>query len=195
MKVLALEGSPRKGGNSSLLLDWVLEGVKKGGGGVVRLRVADLDIQPCTGCGVCLSAGECVIRDDMDGVMDLVFSTHHMVVATPVYFYHVPAQLKALVDRFQPLWARKALLGVLPEKRGRLAIVACGGTRGKRLFECVLLTFEILSPSLGLEFSPFHLLVKGVDERGDVEKVEGLREKARDFGLNFVIMGQERGHF
>ena len=189
MKVLALEGSPRKGGNSSLLLDWVLEGVKKGGGEFIRLRVADLDIQPCTGCGVCLSTGECVIRDDMDGVMDLVFSTHHMVVATPVSFYHIPAQLKALVDRFQPLWARKALLGVLPEKRGRLAVVACGGTRGKRLFECVLLTFEILSSSLGLEFSPFHLLVKGVDGKGEVEKVEGLRDEARDFGLNLVAKG------
>jgi len=186
MKVLALEGSPRKGGNSSILLDWVLEGAGEGGGEVIRLRVAELDIHPCTGCDSCLDTGECVIRDDMDRVIDLVLSSHHLVVATPVYFYHVPAQLKALIDRFQPLWVRKAVLGISPRKRGNLVLVACGGARGEGLFQCMLRTFEVLSSCLGLDVFHFHLLVGGVDGRGEVEGIGDLKERARKLGLDLV---------
>ncbi len=190
MKVLALEGSPRKGGNSSILLDWVLEGAGEGGGEVIRLRVAELDIHPCTGCDSCLDTGECVIRDDMDQVIDLVLSSHHLVVATPVYFYHVPAQLKALIDRFQPLWVRKAVLGISPRKRGNLVVVACGATKGKRLFQGILLTFNNLTSYLGLEMYPSSLLVRGVESAGEVLSLKGFREEAKKLGLTMMQRGR-----
>jgi len=187
VKVLALEGSPRRGGNSSLLLKWVLEGVEEGGGEVSLLRVSDLDIAPCTGCDGCIQTGECVIRDDMDSVMEMVLASQHLVVATPVYFYHVPAQLKALIDRFQPLWVRETLLGKPSVKRGNLVLVACGATRGEDLFQCILTTLKHLSRYLGLEMAPYHLLVRGVDGAGEVLKIEGLRERSRGVGKS--IMG------
>jgi len=169
------------------LLDWVVGGIEARGGEVLRLRVADLDVHPCTGCDGCMDTGECVIRDDMDRVIDLVFSCHHLIVATPVYFYHVPAQLKALIDRFQPLWVRRDLLGLKPAKRGKLLLVASGATEGRDLFQCVLTTLKCVSPSLGLDMSPSHLLVRGVDKPGEVLKIEGLREEALNIGRSIPL--------
>jgi len=188
VKVLALEGSPRRGGNSSILLDWVLEGIEEKGGQVTRLYVRDLEISPCTGCDGCQVAGECVVRDDMDRVITLLLDSDHLVVATPVYFYHLPAQLKALVDRFQPLWVRRVLLKKGPPERGKLLLVGVGATRGERLFDGILLTMKCVAPFLGLELAD-PLLVRGVNAVGAVRDVRGLKGIAIKKGMELVTRG------
>ena len=191
MKVLALEGSPRRG-NSSMLLDWVLEGVREGGGEVTRLRVVELDIRPCTGCDSCLSTGECILVDDMAWLVERVMESWHLVLASPVYFYHLPAQLKAFIDRLQPLWVRRSLLHRDPPQRGGLLFLGVGATRGERLFEGILLTLKCVAPSLGLEvLEP--LLVRGVDAPGEVARREDLAREARRRGRELLSMGPGPG--
>lgn len=191
MKVLALEGSPRRG-NSSMLLDWVLEGVREGGGEVTRLRVVELDIHPCTGCDSCLSTGECILADDMAWLVERVMESWHLVLASPVYFYHLPAQLKAFIDRLQPLWVRRSLLHQDPPQRGGLLFLGVGATRGERLFEGVLLTLKCVASFLGLEvLEP--LLVRGVDAPGEVARREDLAREARRRGRELLSRGPGPG--
>lgn len=127
--MLGIAGSPRRGGNSEQLLDACLAGVTEAGARARRLVPAEMDIRPCLGCNACSRTGECTQRDDMGEVYSLIDSAAAIVVASPVYFASVPATLKSLIDRMQPYWARRHVLGMpVPEKRpGGFLLVRGGG--------------------------------------------------------------------
>ena len=98
-KVLIISSSPRKGGNSEILCDAFAEGAKESGNEVEKVRIADLKIGYCTGCYACQKTGKCAIKDDAQGVIDKMMAADVIVLASPVYFYTICAQLKALIDR------------------------------------------------------------------------------------------------
>lgn len=98
-KVLVISSTPRKRGNSDLLCDEFVAGAKEAGNKVEKVRIADLKIGYCTGCYACQKTGKCVIRDDAQKVIDKMMAADVIVLASPVYFYSVSAQLKALFDR------------------------------------------------------------------------------------------------
>ncbi len=167
-KVLALAGSPRRGGNTDILLERAASGVEAAGGRVERLAVAEKRITPCTACGACLGTGECTIRDEMEGLYHQLVTCQALVVATPVFFHGVPAQLKAMVDRCQALWARKERLGqVVRRVPGRALLISVGGTDYENTFTGVVLTVGLLFRVLGMKELP-PVLVPGVDEKGAI---------------------------
>ncbi len=98
-KVLILSSSPRKGGNSDVLCDEFAKGAQSAGHRVEKVRVAEKRIGYCTGCGACQGKGRCVQKDDMTGILDAMVAADAIVLATPVYFYTMCAQLKTLIDR------------------------------------------------------------------------------------------------
>ena len=98
-KVLIISSSPRKGGNSDILCDAFAEGAKAAGNEVEKVRIADLKIGYCTGCYACQKTGKCAIKDDAKKVIDKMMAADVIVLASPVYFYSICAQLKALIDR------------------------------------------------------------------------------------------------
>ena len=98
-KVLIISSSPRKGGNSDILCDAFAEGAKAAGNDVEKVRITELKIGYCTGCYACQTTGKCAIRDDARGVIDKMLAADVIVLASPVYFYTICAQLKALIDR------------------------------------------------------------------------------------------------
>ena len=98
-KVLIISSTPRKGGNSDKLCDAFAEGAKEAGNEVEKVRIADLKIGYCTGCYACQKTGKCAIKDDAWGVIDKMMAADVIVLASPVYFYSICAQLKALIDR------------------------------------------------------------------------------------------------
>lgn len=98
-KVLIISSSPRKGGNSDLLCDAFAEGAEKAGHEVEKIRISDLAIGYCKGCYSCLKAGVCVQKDDAGVVIAKMRAADVIVLASPVYFYSICAQLKALFDR------------------------------------------------------------------------------------------------
>ena len=98
-KVLIISSTPRKGGNSDKLCDAFAEGAKEAGNKVEKVRISDLKIGYCTGCYTCQKAGKCAIKDDAQGVIDKMMAADVIVLASPVYFYSICAQLKALIDR------------------------------------------------------------------------------------------------
>ena len=104
-KVLILSGSPRKGGNSDLLCDEFMRGAKEAGHNVEKIRVAEKQIGYCRGCYYCQkSKGICAIKDDMAEVLQKMIDADVLVLASPVYFYSIDAQLKALIDRTVARW-------------------------------------------------------------------------------------------
>lgn len=104
-KVLILEGSPRIHGNSDLLCDELMKGAVEAGHEVEKIRVASEKIAPCSACYYCRSHnGECVFKDDMAEVMQKMIDADVIVLASPVYFYSISAQLKAVIDRTVARW-------------------------------------------------------------------------------------------
>lgn len=106
-KVLVLSGSPRKGGNSDLLCDQFVKGAQEAGHEVEKIRVYEKKIAPCLGCYYCQKhQDECAIKDDMHEVLEKMMAADVIVLASPVYFYSINAQLKAVIDRCVCSWER-----------------------------------------------------------------------------------------
>ena len=103
-KVLILSGSPRKDGNSDILCNEFMRGAIESGNEVEKIRVAEKKIGFCTGCYACRDTGVCTIKDDMAEVMQKLIDADVIVLASPVYFYSIDAQLKALIDRTVCRW-------------------------------------------------------------------------------------------
>jgi len=98
--VLILSASPRKGGNSDLLCDQFMKGAAESGNRVEKIRVQDKNISFCRGCMACQgNGGHCVQDDDMGEILEKMIKADVLVMATPVYFYSMNAQLKVLIDR------------------------------------------------------------------------------------------------
>ena len=104
-KVLILSGSPRKGGNSDLLCDEFMRGAIDAGNEVEKIRIAEKKIGYCSACYYCqTSGGVCAKKDDMTEILQKMICADVIVLASPVYFYSIAAQLKAVIDRTVARW-------------------------------------------------------------------------------------------
>lgn len=101
-KVLVLSASPRKGGNSDLLCDQFMLGAQEAGNQIEKIFLRDKKIGYCTGCESCYISHKCVQKDDMEEILGKMIATDVIVMATPVYFYTMDAQMKTLIDRTVP---------------------------------------------------------------------------------------------
>ena len=100
MKILVLTGSPRKNGNSATLADHFIKGAKEAGHEVVRFDAAFKKVHPCIACNSCGMNGPCVFKDDFEFVRKHIVEADCVVFATPMYYFGISAQLKAVIDRF-----------------------------------------------------------------------------------------------
>ncbi len=191
MKVLALTGSPRKGGNTETLVAAIMRGAAKSGAQCETVRLADLNIGPCIGCGGCKKTGRCVILDDMQGLYEKVDAANVVILASPIYFYGLSAQTKLFVDRTQALWSRKQILvaakqwRLSPEKRGYLVSVAA--TFGDKVFVGAQLCAQYAFDAMGFHYSG-DFLVRGVDQRGAMEKMSDKLNEAEQFGRKISVL-------
>jgi len=99
MKVLGIVCSPRKGGNTEILVREALAGAKEAGAETEIFLVADKTIAPCDGCLGCSETGVCIHEDDMGEVYERLLAADGVLFGTPVYFINVSAQAKAVIDR------------------------------------------------------------------------------------------------
>ncbi len=170
MKVLGIAGSPRRGGNTDLLLAEVMKGAASRGAEVKTIILNDLKIDPCQHCDACLEAGKCRIEDDMQMVYRELESADRIVLASPLHFMGVTAQMKAMIDRCQALWARKYVLKLPPlgnrrERKG--FFISVGGRKIANLFEPALVMIKTVFRILDITYAG-GLLFSGVDEKGAI---------------------------
>ncbi len=104
-KVLVISSSPRKGGNSDLLCDEFIRGASDVGNEVEKIRLAEKNVGFCKACYACQKLGKCFQNDDANEIIEKMLSADVIVLATPVYFYSMDAQLKALIDRCFSRWS------------------------------------------------------------------------------------------
>lgn len=102
MKVIGFSGSPRKGGNTDVLVNQVLAGAAEHGAVTKFFRVADAKISPCMACMHCRTKDGCALNDDMQGMYQEIKEADAIVFGTPVYMYQETAQMKTFIDRFFP---------------------------------------------------------------------------------------------
>ncbi len=101
MKILVLTGSPRKNGNSCFLAESFIQGARAAGHQITRVDCAFAKVHPCIACEKCHTAGVCAFADDFTkGIRDALIEADMVVFASPVYYYGISAQLKAVIDRF-----------------------------------------------------------------------------------------------
>lgn len=100
MNILVLQGSPNTNGSTALLVREFAQGAREAGHTVEVVEVAALNIAPCTGCVACGYEGPCVQADDYDDLRQKILGSDMLVFATPLYYYGMTAQLKAVIDRF-----------------------------------------------------------------------------------------------
>ena len=182
MRVLGIMGSPRVQGNTDLLLDEALRGAQSQGAEVEKIVVDKLKIAPCREYYGCLEDGDCVIRDDMDAIYPKLLDADRVIVASPMFFYGLTAQLKALIDRCQALWARKYVLKMNLHDSGRKgAFIAVGATKGDKLFEGAILTVRYFFQAINVTYVD-ELLIRGVDKKGEIREHPTALSDAYELG-------------
>jgi multimeric flavodoxin WrbA len=129
LKVIALQGSPRKDGNTELLLDAAVRGAQEQGAEITVYRLNSLRLTPCQNCGGCDEAATCVIADDMQTILRDIRTTDRIILASPIFFFSVSAQTKIVIDRCQAFWAEKYLQKrpVPPGRFGRKGLLLLVG--------------------------------------------------------------------
>lgn len=171
MFVLGLKGSPRKKGNSSLLLTTFMEMAEKMGAETMTIDATTEKVEACIGCGTCEKKGFCVFQDGMHKKIYPLFRRADLIVlSAPVYFYGVPSQLKRIIDRSQALWSRKYIYKLKdPGSSVRKGfMLSVGATKGKNLFEGVRLTTRYFFDGIDTEYAG-ELTFNGMEHTGEIK--------------------------
>jgi len=191
VKVLGIGGSPRIGGNTDTLLDGVLDGAREGGAAAEKIIVNELNFRPCQECGGCGRTGICVLNDDMNIVYSKTADADHVVVATPLFFRSVSAQLKTMIDRFHCRWIAANVLNNEPSKKGRKGVFVCASAdTGKNACENAKYLAKIYFKTLGIDYFD-EMICSGAEKAGDIRPGGEMATKA--FGIGRALAGLKTG--
>ncbi len=181
--VLGIVGSPRKGGNTDILVDTILEGAKARGAKVEKIRLADLRISPCKACYGCAKTGLCVQKDDMAKLFVKMRKSGVWVIGTPVYWWGPSAQLKVFVDRWFAKVRRQSDLAIFKGKKVILAI-PMGDTSRRTARHVIGMFKDALAYVGGILFGT--VLAPGAYEKGEVRSDAKVLKHARKLGEESV---------
>ncbi len=187
MKVLGIMGSPRRQSNTEILLDKALEGARKGGAEVEKVVVSELKVSPCQEIYACHEDGNCPMKDDMQWLYGKLLEADHIAFASPIFFYGLTSQAKAIVDRCQALWMRKYVLGMGKEdKRIRKGVfISVGATRGEKLFDGAVLTVKYFFDAIGVKYAG-DLLIRGIEDKAQIKEHPTALQDAFHLGQQLV---------
>ena len=174
MNILVLSGSPRKGGNTDLLVDAFVKGASPKHH-VKVVSVHDYKINPCMGCNACFRREDhaCCQKDDMQIIYEKMAKAEMLVIASPVYFYGLSAQLKTVIDRFHnPIRDTFHI--------HKMALLLVGAASLPELFDSILVQYELCLKFFKME-DVGRVLVRGAKDKGDVKNGDSL-QKAFELG-------------
>ena len=167
--IVILVGSMRKNGNTAKLAQSFAEGAAKNNN-VETVSVADYKVNPCIGCNSCFMRDgyNCFQNDDMVRIYEKLRNADIVVIASPVYFYGISAQLKAIVDRLHTPMRNTFHIK-------KLGLLLVGAAELPNLFEPVLMQYQMVLDFFKLD-SIGSVLVRGVKDIGDIENRSELKE-------------------
>ena len=168
MNILVLSGSPRKGGNTELLAEAFAKGAAAQHH-VEIVSVRDYKVNPCLGCNACFKAnGICAQKDDIALIYEKMSQADMLVIASPVYFYGICAQLKAVIDRFH-----NPIRDTFHIKK--MALLLVGAATLPELFDAIIAEYNLCLKFFGIE-DVGNVLVRGVKDKGDINNTDALNE-------------------
>jgi len=189
MTVFGIGGSPRKDGLTDNLLDKALAGAGSAGAVVKKLILNDLDFKPCLDCGGCGKKGVCVIDDDMRILYREFESADAVIIASPIFFGSVTAQLKAMIDRFQSAWVSKYVLrkARASERRRKGVFLCAAGQDNRKYFENARQIIRILFATLDIDYAGELFLGGSSNVKAkNSKKKEAALKKAFELGRALV---------
>ena len=175
MKILVITGSPRKNGNSNTLADNFIKGAEEAGHSVVRFDSAFKNVHPCVACNKCGMNGECVFKDDFEFVKANIGDADAVVFATPMYYFGISAQIKAVIDRFY------AINGKIHVSKKSVLLMTYADT-SEREAQPIISHYETLLRYLGWTDAG-KVIASGVWTAGDVNHTP-YPQKAYELGKN-----------
>ncbi len=173
MKILVITGSPRKNGNSNTLAENFIKGAKEKGHNVVRFDSAFKNVHPCIACNKCGMNGDCVFNDDFKEVKDNIIDSDMVVFATPMYYFGISTQLKAVIDRFY------SINGKIHTPKKSALIMTYADTSDKEA-EPIIKHYETLLNYLGWQ-DVGQIIASGVWTEGSVNNTD-YPKQAFDLG-------------
>jgi multimeric flavodoxin WrbA len=195
MKIIAFLGSPRKDGNSGLLLREAIRGIEETGLKVQTFNLNEMNISPCQSCGGCEDTGVCIFNDDMSQIHAAIREASRIILASPIFFFGVSAQAKIMIDRCQCFWCEKYLLKrPLPEgiygRKGLLLLV--GGQKREIGIQCAEATAKAFFRTVSV---PEHetLSYLSVDAKGAIVNHPTALSDAYRAGKKLVTLDKEGG--
>jgi len=186
---LAIAGSPRKGGNTQLLLQEAIRGLREGGAETLHLILGELRISPCQNCGGCFKQNLCIIQDEMQPIYSYLRELDILIVASPIFFCGLTAQTKGMMDRCQALWAlryiHKQSVSLPAGKKRWGFFISVSGMKRKNIFRGAIQSFRCWLATLEIQYRG-SLLFPGVDEKGEILKYPEAMEKAYQAGIDLA---------
>lgn len=164
-KIVILTGSPRRHGNSSVLADALTEGLEKNGNKVLRFDTAFMNIGGCRACQGCYSKGTpCIFnQDDFNTIASKIETADGLIIATPVYWFSFPAQIKAAIDRFYSFLIGKHLF-----TGKKCALISCCADQPLETFDPVISSYrESIALLQGENIG--EILFPGISKVGDIK--------------------------
>lgn len=182
MRLTAFLGSPRKGGNTDILTERVLDGAREAGLDTEAVALRSLKVRGCVGCEKCwqIDGRPCAINDDMAALYDTIAASDVLVFATPVYWYAPTAIMKAFIDRLVP-FNRPQGRPLIEGKRG--VLVTAYEEEGPTAAEPLIRMFEMSFDYLGLRLTD-RIVVDGVGPKGTVLNKPDALEQAHRIGAS-----------
>jgi multimeric flavodoxin WrbA len=188
MKVLGIVGSPRKNGNTEILMQEVLKAAREAGCETELFLLSQKQVAPCDACGTCFEVGSCVIQDDMQELYAMMERAQAIVFGSPVYFGSVSAQMKAVMDRMFALLQRRTLKDKVA---GALVVTRRVGAINARalLYSfCIAQGMVVAGGAIGYGREPGDVLT-GVGGGIDMSAMQ----EARLLGTNVVQLAKRLG--
>lgn len=181
MNVIGISGTPRRKGNSELLLRYALKPFVNDAWNVKTFLLSELEIKPCNACDSCRKTGTCIINDDMQEIYDAFRWCNAIIISSPVYYLNVSAQLLSLLNRHYAVNSEKPLEG----KVGGAIAVGNGTCGGQTIAVNTIYTWML---SCGIICVPGELnAVKAVaDKPGDILNQENQLKQAEILGFNIL---------
>ncbi|MBN2239809.1 MAG: flavodoxin family protein [Dehalococcoidales bacterium] len=186
MNVLGISGTPRKNGNSELLLNEALRPFTEKGWQVTMLKLSELKVNPCCGCDACLPSGKCIQDDDM-GIFYSAFSAcDAVIVSTPVYYRNVTSRLMAVFERYYAVKSNSPLRG---KPGGAISVGRSTGGGGQSIVISVIHNWFL---SCGAVCVPGELngVTASADKPGDILKQENRLRQANILGQNVLNLAE-----
>ncbi len=183
--------SPRRGGNTSLLLEQALTGAAQGGARTELITLSDYNFRPCQGCNACSKDGECILKDDMQQIYQRLLAADRLILAAPIFSMHLNAQAKALIDRSQRFWSTKFALKrrVIQDAASRpyragMFLSVCG-TAFPDMFDCATKVVRYYFNMLEMRYAGGHFYWQ-IDEKGAIRNHPTAFQEVLEAGLRLV---------